>query len=347
MSLLKLNNIECRYDDNVIISDLSLSIAKGEIASFLGPSGCGKTTVLRAIAGFEPIYKGDIYLDGTHLSSPSSQLSPEHRNLGMVFQDYALFPHLSIYNNIGFGLSNKNTSERKKQCDSLLELVGLKGLGERFPHELSGGQQQRVALARAMAPKPKLILMDEPFSNLDVELRRRLASDVRDILKEQGISAILVTHDQEEAFAVADQVGILNDKTLQQWDTPFNLYHEPTNRFTANFVGHGRFIRGNAASPNEIQTELGLLTGNRAYKLALNEPVDVLLRPDDIIQDPSSNIRATVTHKTFAGAATLYELKLSTGTLVQGHFSSHVDFQIGEQIGIKLNKDHLVTFPVN
>lgn len=345
MSLLKLNNIECRYDDKVIISDLSLNIAKGEIASFLGPSGCGKTTVLRAIAGFEPVYGGSITLGETLLSSPHHQLSPEKRHLGMVFQDYALFPHLNLYNNIGFGLDKLDKKQRKKHCDELLELVGLKGLGQRFPHELSGGQQQRVALARAIAPKPSIVLMDEPFSNLDVELRRRLATDVRDILKQQEISAILVTHDQEEAFAVADQVGILQDQKLQQWDTPFNLYHEPANRFIANFIGQGRFIRGNALSPNEVQTELGLIEGNRAYKLASNEPVDVLLRPDDIVQDMQSDIHATVVNKTFVGAATLYELKLTTGTLVQGYFPSHLDHQTGDKVGIRLDMDHLVTFP--
>lgn len=347
MSLLKLNNIECRYDDKVIISDLSLSIAKGEIASFLGPSGCGKTTVLRAIAGFEPVYDGSITLGDTLLSSPHHQLAPEKRNLGMVFQDYALFPHLNLYNNIGFGLDKLDKKQRRNHCDELLELVGLKGYGQRFPHELSGGQQQRVALARAIAPKPRMILMDEPFSNLDVELRRRLATDVRNILKQQEISAILVTHDQEEAFAVADQVGILQDQKLQQWDTPFNLYHEPANRFIANFIGQGRFIRGNALSPTQIQTELGLIEGNRAYKLAANAPVDVLLRPDDIVQDMQSDLRATVVNKTFVGAATLYELQLSTGTSVQGYFPSHLDHRKGDSVGIRLNMDHLVTFPAN
>ena len=221
--LLSLTDLSCGYADQPIVQQLNLHLNSGDIGCLLGPSGCGKTTTLRAIAGFEPILKGSITLAGEVISRPKFTLAPEKRRIGMVFQDYALFPHLSVEKNIAFGIRKHPDAERITQ--ELLELVKLGGLGKRYPHELSGGQQQRVALARALAPEPRLLLLDEPFSNLDGELRRRLSQEVRDILKHRGTSAILVTHDQEEAFAMSDSIGVFNKCRLEQWDSPFNLYH--------------------------------------------------------------------------------------------------------------------------
>jgi iron(III) transport system ATP-binding protein len=236
-TLLDVKQISCRYGDKVIIPQLSFAVKQGQIVSLLGPSGCGKTTALRAIAGFEPIYSGSIELAGRVLSTPDQTLAPETRKVGMVFQDYALFPHLTINDNIAFGIQDKEKAERVNKIDELLDMIKLKDHADYYPHQLSGGQQQRVALARALAPNPSILLLDEPFSNLDTELRRSLSLEVRDILKQNDITAILVTHDQSEAFTVADEIGILNEGLLQQWGQPKTLRQQPENEFVANFLG--------------------------------------------------------------------------------------------------------------
>ncbi len=341
--LLNLRGISCGFGEQPVVQQLSLHLNAGDIGCLLGPSGCGKTTTLRAIAGFEPLQAGEISLAGEVISRPGFTLAPEKRRIGMVFQDYALFPHLSVADNVAFGIRRHPDCERLTR--ELLELVKLTAQQRRFPHELSGGQQQRVALARALAPEPRLLLLDEPFSNLDGELRRRLSHEVREILKARGTSAILVTHDQEEAFAMSDHVGVFHQGRLEQWDTPFNLYHEPLTPFVASFIGQGYFIRGQLLSPETVQTELGVLQGNRAYSLATGSAVDVLLRPDDIVHDPASPLQARISGKTFLGAATLYRLQLPTGSQLEAIFPSHLDLQPGESVGIRVAADHLVLFP--
>ena len=346
--LLELKNIECRYDNHAVVHDLSLHLNPGTLACLLGPSGCGKTTALRAIAGFEPIYKGEILLRGQSVSRADHienyTVPPEQRRVGMVFQDYALFPHLDVEHNIGFGLRYHSKNARRKTVMHLLELVGLGGLEKRYPHELSGGQQQRVALARALAAQPDLILMDEPFSNLDIDLRERLGLEVRDILKSQNIAAILVTHDQQEAFALGDVVGIMNHGHILQWDTPFNLYHEPINRFVADFIGQGVFLPGTLVSPDAVETDVGIILGDRAYLWPTGSEVDVLLRPDDVVADESSALRGEVINKAFKGASIMYTLKLASGNKVLALFPSHHDHAIGEYVGIRIDANHLITF---
>ena len=343
-ALLTLKRIECRYDHRPVVKDLSFNVNRGTLSCLLGPSGCGKTTTLRAIAGFEPLSAGEIILRDQPVSSADHTVAPDKRRLGMVFQDYALFPHMDVTDNICFSHKNTSNREKRKAAASLLELVGLEGYQHRYPHELSGGQQQRVALARALAAKPDLILMDEPFSNLDVDLRERLGLEVRDILKDQGISAILVTHDQHEAFALSDVVGIMNEGRLLQWDTPYNLYHEPINRFVADFIGQGTFIRGKLIGTDSVETEVGIIRGDRAYPWTPGSSVDVLLRPDDIVPDGHSPLQAEVTHKAFKGASTLYTLKLPTGNRLLSMFPSHEDHPIGARVGIRIAADHLITF---
>ncbi|MGY2168716.1 ABC transporter ATP-binding protein [Pseudomonas gingeri] len=340
--LLNLRDLACGYQDQRVVQNLNLHLNAGDIGCLLGSSGCGKTTTLRAIAGFEPIHEGEIRLAGEVISSAGFTLAPEKRRIGMVFQDYALFPHLSVAQNIAFGI--RRHPQKNRVIDELLELVNLKGLGKRYPHELSGGQQQRVALARALAPEPQLLLLDEPFSNLDGELRRKLSQEVRDILKLRGTSAILVTHDQEEAFAVSDHVGVFKEGRLEQWDTPYNLYHEPATPFVASFIGQGYFIRGQLSSPESVQTELGMLRGNRAYAWPVGGPVDVLLRPDDIVHAPHSPLKARVIGKTFLGASTLYRLRLPTGSQLESIFPSHADHLPGDDVGIRVAAEHLVLF---
>ena len=352
MSHLNLDRIDLAFGKHLVVRQLSLSLEKGRIGCLLGPSGCGKTTVLRCIAGFERVAAGSIRLDGALVSTPTHMLPPERRRIGMVFQDYALFPHLSVADNIAFGLRGEDAASRRQRVDALLALVGLSGQGGKFPHEMSGGQQQRVALARALAPRPSLLLLDEPFSNLDVELRERLSYEVRDIIKATDTTAILVTHDQHEAFAVADEIGIMHEGRIQQWDTPYNLYHRPANRFVADFIGQGAFLRGRVLDDKRVQVELGVLNsstplvcGENCAACAHGSEVDVLLRPDDIVHDDASPLVAEVAHKAFRGADILYTLRLGSGARVLSLVPSHHNHAIGEHIGIRLDVDHVVTFP--
>ncbi|MBS0299396.1 MAG: ABC transporter ATP-binding protein [Proteobacteria bacterium] len=342
--LLQLHNIRQAYGTQVVIHDLSLQLRKGQIGCLLGPSGCGKTTALRCIAGFERVSAGEILLNEVNVSSASAFVPPERRRIGMVFQDYALFPHLDVAANIGFGLHRLTRVEREQRVEELLHVVHLASVAKKYPHELSGGQQQRVALARALAPKPDLLLLDEPFSNLDVSLRERLSMEVREIIKNQGITAILVTHDQTEAFAIADVIGVMDHGEIQQWDTAFNLYHCPANRFVANFIGQGVFLPGRVTDAQQVEIELGVLNGAIPQHCEAGCQVDVLLRPDDIVHDDASPMKATVMHKAFRGAEILYTLRLASGVKVLVLVPSHHDHAIGGKIGIKLEADHIVAF---
>ena len=342
--LLELDAIECRYGELKAVQALSLRVRKGSLVCLLGPSGCGKTTALRAIAGFEPLHAGVIRLHGRTVSMVGQTLPPERRRVGMVFQDLALFPHLNVLENITFGLRGYSAGERRRIGAELLELVGLTGRTTHFPHELSGGQQQRVALARALAPQPDLVLLDEPFSSLDVELRQRLAYEVRDILKARGIGGVMVTHDQNEAFAMGEHIGVMKDGRLLQWDTPYNIYHEPADRFVADFIGQGRFIRATLLTPDTLDTEIGIIRGNRAFLWSVGTRLDVLLRPDDLVPDPYSDLSGIVTKKAFKGAETLYTLQLDGNVELLSLFPSHQDHAIGERVGIRIEPEHLVAF---
>jgi iron(III) transport system ATP-binding protein len=343
---LSLRDVECGYDGRPAVRGLSTHVNPGDIVCLLGPSGCGKTTVLRAIAGFHNIDAGEIRIKGQVVSRPGATLPPERRSLGMVFQDHALFPHLTVTDNVAFGLRRQGREEKQRIVAETLELVGLAEMAARFPHELSGGQQQRVALARALAPRPDLILMDEPFSSLDVEMRERLSAEVRDILKKRGTTAVLVTHDQHEAFALGDLVGVMRDGMLLQWDTPYNLYHEPGCRFVADFIGQGVFLPGTLLAPDTVETEAGIYKGNRAYNWGKGTCIEVLLRPDDIVPDPDSPLQAVIVQRAFKGAEILYTLQLPSGGRVLSLFPSHADHAPGERVGIRVQADHLVAFPL-
>ncbi|HVF64837.1 MAG TPA: ABC transporter ATP-binding protein [Casimicrobiaceae bacterium] len=339
---VEVQSLEHAYALRPVLRGLSFSLAPGAIGCLLGASGCGKTTVLRCLAGFEPIAGGSIALGGRVVSRPGFSLPPEERAVGMVFQDYALFPHLTVARNVAFGLRDRTSVERR--VDEMLELVGLRDAARAWPHELSGGQQQRVALARALAPQPGLLLLDEPFSNLDVDLRERLSLEVRGILKASNTTAMLVTHDQHEAFALADQIGIMHDGAIEQWDSAYDLYHRPKTRFVADFVGEGVFLRGVSTDNGRVATELGELATQPPLATAEGAPVDLLLRPDDIIHDDASPWQAEVAAKAFRGADFLYTLKLSSGTRVLSLVPSHHDHAIGERIGIRLAIDHVIAF---
>jgi iron(III) transport system ATP-binding protein len=322
-----------------------LRLEDGEIGCLLGPSGCGKTTVLRMIAGLEPVQSGQIRLHGQTVSRAGMTATPESRRVGFVFQDYALFPHLTVAANVGFGLKDKARAGRQERVGELLAAVGMPGSGGKFPHELSGGQMQRVALARALAPQPQLLLLDEPFSNLDVDLRERLSLEVRAILKDLGATALVVTHDQHEAFAMADMVGVMHEGVVEQWDAAYNLYHRPATRFVADFVGEGVLIDGIAAEGDTIETTLGRLRHGNGKALTRGQRVSLLLRPDDVLHDDNSTLKAEVVKKAFRGAEFLYTLKLGDGHQVLSLVPSHHNHAIGERIGIKLDVDHVVAFP--
>jgi len=351
MAQLELNGVIQRYGRHTVVDGVDFSLEAGQIACLLGPSGCGKTTLLRCIAGFEDIADGEIKLHGTVVSRAGQRVAPEKRRIGMVFQDYALFPHLTVEQNVAFGLGGKLTDEIHLRVRQLLATVGLAGQGDKFPHELSGGQQQRVALARALAPRPELILLDEPFSNLDVGLRERLSVEVREILKREGSTAIMVTHDQHEAFAMADEIGVMYQGRIQQWDVPYNLYHRPANRFVADFIGQGVLVSGTVGDHNSVAMELGTLISDtpvECHESCTNCDngcrVDILLRPDDIVHDDASEVKAEVLHKAFRGADILYTLRLASGTEVLSLVPSHHNHALGEKIGIRLDADHVIAF---
>ncbi|MGQ0697995.1 MAG: ABC transporter ATP-binding protein [Panacagrimonas sp.] len=339
---LQLESIRAGYGAVTVLHSLSLHLAPGQIGCLLGPSGCGKTTALRAIAGFEPISAGSIRSEAGVLSEAGHRVPPERRGIGMVFQDLALMPHLDVASNIAFGLHRQARSERATRVTELLELIGMQDSSRAFPHELSGGQQQRVALARALAPRPRLILLDEPFSALDVELRERLSQDVRKILQHERMTALLVTHSQLEAFAMCDVIGVIRAGRLHQWDSAYNLYHRPADRFVADFIGEGRLMPGLRRADGSVEIELGVLP-------ARNGPlhsgtVDVLLRPDDVMHDDSSPITAAVMARAFRGAEFLYTLRLDSGREVLSLVPSHHDHAIGCRIGIRLDVEHVIAF---
>jgi iron(III) transport system ATP-binding protein len=344
-ALLVLDSVAQRYGDVEVLHAVSFEIRRGAIACLLGASGCGKTTVLRCIAGFEPLSGGEIRLGGEVVSRPGYLLAPEARRIGMVFQDYALFPHRTVAGNVGFGLNHLSRHEREARVAELLEVVGLAASGSKYPHELSGGQQQRVALARALAPRPHLLLLDEPFSNLDVELRERLSAEVRSILKQQNATALLVTHDQHEAFGFADEIGIMHAGSIQQWDTAYELYHRPGSRLVADFIGQGVLLPGVVQDAHHIGCELGVLCSDESLGFAAGDAVEVLVRPDDVLHDDASGARAEVLHKAFRGAEFLYTLRLPGGSRVLSLVPSHHNHAIGERIGIRVEIDHLVAFP--
>ncbi len=342
--VLELQQISQAYGPQLVVKDLSLSLEKGQIGCLLGASGCGKTTVLRTIAGFEPLLQGEIRLNGTIVSRRDFSLPPAKRQIGMVFQDYALFPHLSIFANVAFGLRYLYKAEVVRRVNEVLELVGLHSELKKYPHEISGGQQQRVALARALAPKPQLLLMDEPFSNLDVTLRERLSMEVRDILKEYGTTALFVTHNQNEAFAVADRIGVMHNGEILQWDSAHNLYHQPVSPRIAEFVGEGALINGVVKNSEQLETGLGLLEGIIKKPLPIGTPVQLLVRPEDVVHDDESPVKARVIRRNFRGASILYNLQLSNGDQVQALVPSHCDHLPGEKIGIQPDVRHLVLF---
>jgi iron(III) transport system ATP-binding protein len=353
---LQVDQVTVRYPGGAAraaVHNVTLGLQCGQIGALIGPSGCGKTSLLRAVAGLERPALGRVLLGGSVLGDAAAgiHLAPEARGIGMVFQDYALFPHLTVAQNVLFGLHGQPHARQQERLAQMLDLVGLSGAARRYPHQLSGGQQQRIALARALAPQPRLLLLDEPFSSLDVDLRERLAQEVRAILKQTVTTALLVTHDQLEAFAVGDVIGVMNGGSLEQWDDAYSLYHRPATRFVADFIGHGvfapaRVVQGPAGPM--VRTALGDFTDRGESPVPgayAQDECDVLLRADDIVHDDEAAVKAQIVRKAFRGSEFLYTLRLHSGEQVLAHVPSHHDHQVGEWIGIRAQVDHVVTFP--
>lgn len=344
MNIIELEGIKKTFHHGRIIAvnGVTLAVKQAEIMALLGPSGGGKTTLLRVIAGFDEPDAGTISIAGKLVVHRTLFVPPERRGVGMVFQDYALFPHLNVRKNVAFGLSALSSKERAKRMAEVLDLVGLSSLKERYPHELSGGQQQRVALARALAPYPPVILLDEPFSNLDADTRAQMRQEVRRILVQTSTSALLVTHDQEEAFDFADRVGVLNSGKLEQLDRPEVIYHQPATRFVADFVGQADFIPG-LAREGIIVTEIGALPLSR--ELPPGVKAEVMVRPDDVDIFVLPDGKGEIVARQFRGSENLYAVKLPSGQIVHSAQPSTVIYPIGTRVEIKANLTHVVAFP--
>jgi len=344
--ILSLQNLSKSFNQNLVVDDVSLNLNLGDILSVLGPSGCGKTTLLRLIAGFEQPQSGTIHISDRLVATNTSSTPPEQRNVGMVFQDYALFPHLTVNENIAFGLRRK--PHKQERIQQVLEIVRLEGLGRRYPDQLSGGQQQRVALARAIAPNPALILLDEPLSNLDVQTKLRLRQELRDILKTAGISTIIVTHDQEEAMAISDWVAVMRAGRLEQLDTPENIYQQPASKFVAEFVTQANFLP--ALRHGQIwKTEIGsfaIADNNCSYDKAL-----VMIRQEDVlleeIPESISNHHLTdfftIRDRLFVGRESIYCIRTASDRDILARSSTYI--QIGAKVKLSVRSHDVKTFP--
>lgn len=343
--MLSIEAVTVGYDRQIIVRQVSVTLSPGQIGCLLGPSGCGKTTLLRAIAGFEPVQSGRIAIAGDVVSQPGHTRPPEARQVGMVFQDLALFPHLSVADNIGFSLRRWQRERRAERIAHLLDLVGLSGHGRHHPHELSGGQQQRVALARALAPRPRLLLMDEPFSSLDTALRESLAFEVQQILREEGITALMVTHDQFEAFAMADQIAVMDAGQIRQQGTGYDLYHQPADRFVADFVGQGSLLPGIGVDDSCVETPVGRVASYCQGSVGPGQEVWVLIRPDDLALDPDGPIEGAVRQRVFRGPVYLYTLEVAGGHQVLLQAPSHRQHEVDSRVRLRLEVERLTVFP--
>ena len=349
--VLELDGVSKAYAGTPVVEDLSLSVRDGELLTLLGPSGCGKTTTLRLIAGLERPSEGAVHIEGERVAGPEAPfLPPEERDVGVVFQEFALFPHLTARENVAFGLTDRPEAERERRVEDLLELVGLTDHGEKYPEALSGGQQQRVALARSLAPEPRLLLLDEPFSNLDVDLRVEMREEVRRILNEAGVTAISVTHDQEEAMSISDRVAVMHDGRLEQVDTPERVFQHPRSRFVASFLGHASFLAG-TVDGDVVRTGLGPIPAERIYGLTTEydgSEIDVLVRPDDVTArtaDGAGNGR--VVNRRYLGPTVLYRVELDSGDTLGAMHNHAAEVPIDEPVEVELAADHdLAWFPL-
>ncbi len=339
---LSIQNLTCKYDQNTtVLESLSLEVAHGEIVCLLGASGCGKTTLLKAVAGLLPLSSGTMSLNCMTIDDGENWTPPEQRNIGMIFQDYALFPHLTVEQNVAFGLKGCSVEEKRSKVAEMLELVHLQDFGGRYPHQLSGGQQQRVAIARSLAYKPDLLLLDEPFSNIDTQVRHELIGEIRKIFKKQGVTAIFVTHSREEAFAFADKMAVMNHGVIEQYGTAGELYYKPSSKFVADFLGGGSYLAAKRISESEFSTELGVVEAQAQQHIELEANCELLLRPQHVQIAATEESCVTVLEQQFMGDHCRYVIDAGGSKLLA---SSAEALSIGQMVSVKVETQGVLAF---
>ena len=348
--VLELDDVSKYFGPEAAIDDLSLSVHEGELLTLLGPSGCGKTTTLRVLAGLERPDDGEVRLNGRVIADGEGTFrKPEHRDVGIVFQDFALFPHLTVAENVAFGLQDRDEDATEARVAELLELVGLEDQRDSKPAQLSGGQQQRVALARSLAPEPSVLLLDEPFSNLDVRLREQMREEVRSILKETGVTTVSVTHDQEESLSISDRVAVINAGDVEQCGTPEKVFQHPESRFVASFLGQASFLAGHFAH-GAVETALGDFPASMVEGLTTeyeNAEIDLLVRPDDLRATPveaDDGGNGEIIYRQYMGPSFVYRVRLDSGDVVHCQHNHVTDFELGQRVHVELVADHTIAW---
>ncbi|QPV62959.1 ABC transporter ATP-binding protein [Halosimplex litoreum] len=357
--VLDLDGVTREFGQETAVDELSLSVYEGELLTLLGPSGCGKTTTLRLLAGLDSPDGGTIRVDDEVVAGPDAFVAPDDRDVGLVFQSFALFPHLTVGENVAFGIDDWSADDREARVEELLDLVNLSDYREGSPDDLSGGQRQRVALARSLAPEPDVLLLDEPFSNLDVSLRVEMREEVRRIIKQTGVTAVSVTHDQEEALSISDRVAVISDGDVEQVGRPEVVFEQPESRFVAEFLGQAGFVSGTLDS-GSVETDLGTLSADvieglgREYDGAR---VDVMVRPDDLVATPADgdSVEAEpgidpgngeIVHRQYTGPSFVYQVQLDGGDHVYCEHNHADDLALDQRVRVDLRVDHpLAWFP--
>lgn len=345
-TVLSVDGLTHYFGETTAIHDLSFSVYEGELLTLLGPSGCGKTTTLRVLAGLERPAAGTVSLRGRSVAGTEEFAPPEDRDVGLVFQDFALFPHLTARENVAFGITDWPASKRHPRIEELFELIGLTGLEDRMPAELSGGQKQRIALARALAPKPEVLLLDEPFSNLDRELRLEMREEVRRIIDQTGVTAIFVTHDQQEALSISDRLAVIHEGEIKQIGHPETVFQQPASRFVAEFLGNASFLPA-VITPDHLQSPLpGISRDQLRDPPQSGQSVDILVRPDDLAVSPTTHAGADgeVIYRSYLGPVIQYRVKLDDGPTVECLQNHTASLDIGDRVSVEVLADHQLSW---